>query len=144
MTENKIRDVAKLLGLELDEEFNIEGFSSKFKLTLDGLMSRSDYSQSWFQSSMLEKLLLGQCRIIKPVLNDDEKEYLGNVIKPFRNRVIYIIKDECTLGEYLEIRLRHYDDGCSCYSIVLPYFKKGTMYNGMEIDKEYTLKELGL
>ena len=144
MAENKMNEVAKLLGLELDEEFNIEGFPSKFKLTLDGLMGWSDYNQSWFQSSMLEKLLLGQCRIVKPVLNDDEKEYLGNVIKPFRNRVIYIIKDECTLGEYLEICLRHYDDGCSSYSIILPYFKKGTMYKGMELDKEYTLYELGL
>ena len=144
MVQSKINEVAKLLGIELEEEFNIEGFSSKFKLTLDGLMSCSDYSRSWFQSSMLEKLLLGQCRIIKPALNDDEKEYLGNVIKPFRNRVIYITKNECTLGEYLEIYLRHYDDGCSSYSIVLPYFKKGTMYNGMELYKEYTLYELGL
>ena len=144
MPESKINEVAKLLGLELEEEFRIEGFPSKFKLTLAGLMGWSDYSQSWFQSSRLEKLLLGQGRIIKPVLNDDEKEYLGNVIKPFRDRVIYIIKDECTLGEYLEIRLRHYDDGCSCYSIILPYFKKGTMYNGMELGKEYTLYELGL
>ena len=75
MPESKINEVAKLLGIELEEEFNIEGFPSKFKLTLDGLMGWSDYNQSWFQSSMLEKLLLGQCRIIKPVLNDDEKEY---------------------------------------------------------------------
>ena len=144
MTENKMSEVAKLLGLELDEEFNIEGFPSKFKLTLDGLMGWSDYNQSWFQSSMLEKLLLGQCKIIEPVLNDDEKEYLSGVIKPFKNRIIDITKYECTLGEYLEICLRHYDDGCSCYSIVLPYFKKGTQYNGMELDKEYTLYELEL
>ena len=26
----------------------------------------------------------------------------------------------------------------------LPYFKKGTMYKGMEVDKEYSLEELGL
>lgn len=144
MPESKINEVAKLLGVELEEEFNIEDFPSKFKLTLDGLMGWSDYNQSWFQSSILEKLLLGQCKIIEPVLNDDEKEYLSNVIKPFKNRVIYIIKDECTLGEYLEICLRHYDDDCSSYSIILPPFKEGTMYKGMELDKEYTLEELGL
>ena len=144
MPESKINEVAKLLELELDEEFNIEGFPSKFKLTLNGLMGWSDYNQSWFQSSMLEKLLLGQCRIIKPVLNDGEKEYLIGVIKPFKNRVIYITKYECTLGEYFVICLRHYDDDCSCYSIILPYFKEGTMYKGLELGKEYTLNELGL
>lgn len=26
----------------------------------------------------------------------------------------------------------------------LPWFRKGTMYKGMETDKEYTLEELGL
>ena len=144
MSESKMNEVAKLLGIELEEEFNIEGFPSKFKLTLDGLMCWSKYNQSWFQSSMLEKLLLGHCRIIEPVLNDAEKEYLSNVIKPFKNRVIYITKSVYILGEYLEINLRHYNDGCSGYSIVLPYFKKGTMYKGMELDKEYTLYELGL
>ena len=29
-------------------------------------------------------------------------------------------------------------------SIVLPYFEKGTMYKGMKVNREYTLKELGL
>lgn len=27
---------------------------------------------------------------------------------------------------------------------MLPYFEKGTMYKGMELDKEYTLEDLGL
>ena len=28
----------------------------------------------------------------KPILDDKEKEYLGNVIRPFRDRVEYIVK----------------------------------------------------
>lgn len=28
--------------------------------------------------------------------------------------------------------------------IILPFFKKNTMYKGMKANKEYTLKELGL
>ena len=83
-------------------------------------------------------------KLPKPILNDAEKEYLGNIIKPFRNRIIWIGKSVYIPGEYIEIYLRHYDDGCSSYSIILPYFKKGTMYKGMELDKEYTLEELGL
>ena len=34
--------------------------------------------------------------------------------------------------------------GLNDEAISLPYFKKGTMYKGMELYKEYTLKELGL
>ena len=147
MAENKINGVAKLLGIEMEEEFGIKGCDYKYKLSEYGLMFWSDYHQDWFYTSKLEELLLGRKEIIKlpkQILSEEEKEYLSNVIKPFRDRVIYIEKCECTLGEYLEIRLRHYDDGCSCYSIILPYFKKGTMYKNMKLDEEYTLYELGL
>ena len=74
----------------------------------------------------------------KEILDDVEKEYLKNVIKPFRNRVNYISKETtCTCGHYILINL--VDDYIS-----LPIFKKETMYKGMKADKEYTLKELGL
>lgn len=144
---NVMKDVAKLLGLELEEEFRIESYDSKYKLTRDGLRFWSVPLQDWVLSSIIGELLSGERKITKlpkPILNDAEKEYLGNIIKPFRNRIIWIGKSVYIPGEYIEIYLRHYDDGCSSYSIILPYFKKGTMYKGMELDKEYTLEELGL
>ena len=147
MAQNKMNEVAKLLGLELEEEFRIESYDSKYKLTRDGLRFWSVPLQDWVLSSIIGELLSGERKITKlpkPILNDAEKEYLGNIIKPFRNRIIWIGKSVYIPGEYIEIYLRHYDDGCSSYSIVLPYFKKGTMYKGMELDKEYTLEELGL
>lgn len=144
---NVMKEVAKLLGLELEEEFRIESYDSKYKLTRDGLRFWSVPLQDWVLSSIIGELLSGERKITKlskPILNDAEKEYLGNTIKPFRNRIIWIGKSVYIPGEYIEIYLRHYDDGCSSYSIILPYFKKGTMYKGMELDKEYTLEELGL
>jgi hypothetical protein len=75
------------------------------------------------------------------ILDEEEKKYLSAVIKPFKNRVEYIIKklSSCnSTAEYIVIEV--INEGC----IALPYFKKDTMYKGMEIDKEYTLKELGL
>ena len=148
---NIMKDVAKLLGLELEEEFTIEGFEDffpKVKLTEKGLSYWSNIDRRWCGlGDIPNKLLTGENKITKlpkPILNDAEKEYLGNIIKPFRNRIIWIGKSIYIPGEYIEIYLRHYDDGCSSYSIVLPYFKKGTMYKGMELDKEYTLEELGL
>lgn len=75
----------------------------------------------------------------KEILDEEEKEYLSAVIRPFKNRVLYISKN-CNFNEenYLAIRIKN------DYTIYLPGFKKGTMYNGMELHKKYTLKELGL
>ena len=73
----------------------------------------------------------------EPILDDKEKEYLSNFIKPFRNKVEHIVKDGNSTKEYIVINLK--DE-----SIYLPYFKKDTMYKNMELDKEYTLEELGL
>ena len=66
-----------------------------------------------------------------------EKEYLSNVIKPCRHKIEYIIKTGSYSEEYISISLPHED-------VDLPCFEKGTMYKGMEANKEYTLEELGL
>lgn len=75
----------------------------------------------------------------KEILDDTEKRYLKAVIRPFKNRVRYISKEESYDGDFfisIELDSDEY--------INLPYFKKETMYNGMEANKRYTLKELGL
>lgn len=75
----------------------------------------------------------------KEILDETEKRYLNAVIKPFKNKVSHISKEDCYDGDcYISIELDDEED------IKLPYFKKETMYNGMEEDKRYTLKELGL
>ena len=71
------------------------------------------------------------------------EEYLSNVIKPFRDRVNYIIKTENSLGEYITIHSRLYT-GCHPDVTLLPEFEKGAMYKGMEINKRYNLEELEL
>lgn len=75
----------------------------------------------------------------KGILDEAEKRYLKAVIRPFKNRVINIVKENCCDGNcYISISLNNAEE------IFLPNFKKGTMYNGMEEDKRYTLKELEL
>ena len=146
MAENKMKEVAKLLGLELEEEFIIDESKTKYKLTVHGLFYYASDIQDWFCSSRLDKLLLGRYQITKPILDKEEKEYLSAVIKPFRNRIIYIMKTyEDDQSEFLEIRSKHYDaNKIGDELIMLPSFKKGTMYKCMRTDKEYTLEELGL
>lgn len=82
------------------------------------------------------------------ILDEKEKQYLQNVIKPFRDRVKSIAKQKIySKYEYISIRfsvpldISYY---CSTNYIYLPYFIKGTMYKNMEVGKEYTLEELGL
>lgn len=49
----------------------------------------------------------------------------------------YVKKIDCGKREFLKIYLE--DD-----NIPFPFFTKGTMYKGMELNKRYTLEELGL
>lgn len=72
------------------------------------------------------------------ILDDIEKEYLRTVIKPFRDRVRYIKKNDFIKYEYISICVEKDN------TIIFPNFKKGTMYKNMEIDKKYSLEELGL
>ena len=76
----------------------------------------------------------------KPILDDVEKRYLSFVIKPFRNRVKYIVKYliPSDSKEYICIELDNNDTS------LLPNFKANTMYKGMKVGKGYTLEELGL
>lgn len=85
----------------------------------------------------------------RPLLNNKEKKYLEDVLRPFRDRVISIIK------------VHHKEEEYECISIVLskhpthrdismnellflPWFEEGTLYERMKINEPYRLKELGL
>lgn len=77
------------------------------------------------------------------ILDDVEKEYLRSVIKPFRKWDIKIIKkkNEMQTIDWAEQIVIRY--GTQYTQEFLP-FKKGTMYKGMKLYKEYTIEELGL
>lgn len=86
---------------------------------------------------------------IPDILDKQEKEYLRNVIKPFRYRVKSISKENDINGyEYISIGVSYpinKSNGCSDTDhVFLPLFKRGTMYNNMKVEKQYTLEELGL
>lgn len=107
---------------------------------------------SWVNHKELfsDKFLNQELEINTPdILDRKEKEYLQNVIKPFRDRVKSIAKQNYTNGyDYISISVSYPINDCfDCFgtdSLFLPVFKSGTMYKNMEIEKKYTLKELGL
>ena len=98
-----------------------------------------EFALRWITDFMkwLEKDDEKECKPI--ILTDKEKAYLSAVIKPFRNDVEYIEKRIFSTGaEYIRICLTEDE------TVNFPNFKRGTMYKGMEKDRDYTLKELGL
>lgn len=101
-----------------------------------------DTISPWYNNKEMlsDKFLDQEIDIEVPsILDDVEKRYLSSIIKPFRKRVDYIMKssNSCCDKEYIFIRLD--DDFLS-----LPYFEASTMYQGMELERAYTLEELGL
>lgn len=80
----------------------------------------------------------------EPILDDAEKRYLKAVIRPFRTDVQYIAKLIHFTGDEEIIVSCNYNKLNSVFSFDLPPFEKGTMYKGMEPNKDYTLEELGL
>ena len=144
---NIMKDVARALGVELEEEFMLDDCKLAYKLSTDGLVYWSNALQIWEHSCAIEDLLTGDIKIIKlhkAILAEKEKEYLSNVIDPFKDRVICIKKCEDEQDEYIGIQLKYYANEMVRDTLILPSFKKGTMYSKMETDKEYTLEELGL
>ena len=76
----------------------------------------------------------------KQTLTKEEKEWLEHFLRPFKDRVIKIEKGKAEeSNQYILIRCKTSRD-----DIWLPSFKENKYYKGMELDKEYTLKELGL
>ena len=78
------------------------------------------------------------------ILDEKEKPYLESILKPYKDRVDFVVKEG--IGDYYErivICVSVKSKSFKNY-IAFPYFNKGTMYKGMEIDKKYTVKELRL
>ena len=148
---NHMEEVAHMLGLELYENFRIESvktglFPFDLRFTKKQLEVYDNEWKIWHCGSFetLCSLLNGEYEVIKiprGLLTEQERDYLYSVIKPFRGKVQHISKLTGKNGEYIciDIRFDWEED-----SILLPRFATGTLYKGMEIGKEYSVKDLGL
>lgn len=79
-----------------------------------------------------------------PVLDEVEIRYLKNIIRPFKNKIDFVIlvKNTMFLEQKKNVRIRvHLKDHDF---ITLPFFKEGDMYKAMEPNVKYTLKDLGI
>ena len=145
---NYMKQVAQMLGVKIGEEFELKkdigDIICRFKLTPDGLVVFSPITEDWHEENkLLVDLLLGNNEIVKPILDDVEKEYLSNIIKPWRDCVKCITKYNSPDYEYIIIE--YYDNLTKeKHEMYFPCFEKGKIYKGMKFGKEYSLDELGL
>ena len=139
---NYMEQVAHMLGVELEEEFKLDDSDDyKYKITKDGMFMYSGFASDWFSANhILLGVLIGKYEIKKPILDEAERRYLKNVIRPFKDKVSYICKNKTVISKKEWIRVIFKAD----LNIDFPSFEEGTMYKGMEINKEYSLEDLGL
>ncbi len=123
-----------------------ERFDKKYHLNFncivcDCLNEKEKEIFSKLQTKTKIKLTL---EVVDPILDEEERKYLSGVIRPFRDKVFYIKKQKLFSNTcYIEILIES-STGADSEKIDLPSFWKEKMYKGMELDKEYTLEELGL
>ena len=138
---NYMEQIAEMLGVKLYEDFRIKAinemiFEKKFFLTEYGLFSEDSTVPI---STILNDILNGQYKIVKlPFpLTKEEKDYLSEVVKPFRDKIEYIKR--LTSDSWDSIQMIT-DKGVTA----VLFFETDTRYKNMEPDREYTLAELGL
>lgn len=147
---NYMKDVAQLLGVELEEEFEIKGdaypYHYKYKLT-EECLKLSANGIEWYvasASATIVNLLNGQAKVVKipkPVLDDIEKRYLKGVIRPFRDDVESICKCETFNGKKEYLTISFFNTVSDMY---FPDYPIGTMYKDMVLNRKYSIEELGL
>lgn len=141
MSENKMEEVAKLLGVEMDKPFNIKGYLNNPCILTDEKITNK---QGILIYGKLFQLLTGELEIEQPILDDIEKRYLENVLRPFKNRVMYVEKVAQFGYESIRYRVHLPTKEYGNMTCEFPYFDKETMYKGMKLDEQYSLEELGL
>lgn len=141
MAENKIKEVAELLGIEMDKTFNIKGYLNNPCILTDEKITNK---QGILIYGKLFQLLTGELEIEQPILDDVEKRYLESIFRPFKNRVMYVEKIFRFGYEQIRYRVSLPVEEYGNELCELPSFDKGIMYKGMEYDKKYSIEELGL
>ena len=130
--------------------------STDIKIYLDGIYEEKKLITDYTEYKENEVLIVAPsyneddviCIALKKsdILDEEEKKYLSNVIKPFRDRVIAIRKMTVCYEnkKFIMIILNSEFETSKREIINLPNFKNDMMYKNMKENYSYTLKDLGL
>lgn len=145
--------IAEWFYLDVGTVFQIEGFPGYFKFDhKDLLLWRDDYMDpnEWLALNeyILVDLIAGR-KHIKPreLLTDAERTHIKNIVEMYGHDVWEIRKVKNSKDtqkliityDYGEVR-----DPLDSFEVSLPFFDNDTLFSGMQLDKGYTLEELGV
>lgn len=138
MSKTNLEHYKKELEKILNEEFaNTSVVFDKVKKNCDSNI----HSDCW--TTYTRDILEWMAQPYKePILNDTEREYLAAVIRPFKENVCTVCKKY--IQSYSGLSYEYILVKISTERWGFPKFVEGTMYKNMELDKEYSLEELGL
>ena len=161
---NRIEAIAGILGLKINEEFDInkviyghdyytyskcEGLG-RFRFTYNGLEKYDSDKREWVEPEayIFNCLLKGAYDIQKHVLTLKEKSYLEHMISPYEKYVKTFEKQSCKIiDQEFECVQITTNDGCNkdkevwTHTHLLPF---GTMFKFMELGKKYEKFQLEL
>ena len=120
--------------LHFSDKLNLK--RKRFDLIFKDFLSKKELDNYIKYFNKKIKLTL---EIEDPILDETERKYLSNVIRPFRDRVLCIKKEKNYYYDKQQIKIYLTDT-----NIPLPLFENNTMYKGMKLYMEYSLEELGL
>lgn len=143
--ENKMSKIKELFGVEIGERFDIERDNEILKDYLFGcygmLVTPTDTTHLR-RLLLTGELITGVAKIIKhekPILTEEEHDYLQAVCRPYDVEYIYKSNDRFGTKFYILIYLKYGEN------IDLPYFSaRRKMYKGMKLNKRYTPEQLGI
>lgn len=144
--KKKLNDIMEKEYLRWRDE-NCQPFSMYKNCTFGMLQCYNNYKEKSClnHKELFSNEFLNQEIEVEDTLTKEEKEYLKAVIEPFKNKIQYITYSKTVFLDGFETRnieicvLEH--ETHPCY-YELPTIKG--FFEGMELDKEYTLEELGL
>ena len=145
--------IANYFGLDVGTAFQIEGFPGYFKFDHENiLLWRDDYMDpnEWLTLNeyILADLITGR-RHIKPreLLTDAERSHIKNIIEMYGYDVWDIRKvqnSQDTQNIVITYDYGRVRDPLDSFDVSLPFFDNNTMFTGLQLNKCYTLEELGI
>lgn len=134
-------------GEEVPKYINYNGIRYKLNKGLQDYINESERGNQYLIYGILGENKIHKLNDIvyyrEELLDKEEKKYLENVLRPYKNFEINIKMHMLNTDEfYLDIEI--YRNSFIISSLVLPPFAKNTMYKNLTLYRVYNINDLGL
>ena len=145
--------IANYFCLDVGTIFQIEGLPGYFKFDHKGMLLWQGCNMrpdEWLSNNeyILVGLIAGR-KHIKPreLLTDAERAHIKSIIEPYGYDVWDVRKVQSSQDTQKIVITYDYcgtRDPLDSFEVSLPFFDNNTMFTGLQLNKDYTLEELGI